>query len=325
MSRAVLHELLDSGLRYAPEYRGGLSNHLPMALGALHALGADDDRLRDFFDRYSQRLGSGAPSAGTLADWTAGLGRVEAFADLFTTFRSMLDQEGTAQVLRRVLPRLMCGVGAAAFHGLIRTAYGVAAQHDGETAAGLAYWACRHLPLDAPAVPAADQLCHPAAWLGALAGDLMGLSVEGELIFERMRVVAGAEAFARHAGRLAIDESTLAALADFAAQRYAATRNFTVLHLVTSCHAMRVLLPWLDRNAALRDYARAYAAGCIASGIDLRASLLPRPTPGWPQVVQRAVVSNDDHVIKLVHSCREEAQAHGDGARLHAAGLAVGG
>ena len=56
MSQAVLNELLDIGLRYAPEYQGALSNHLPMALGALHALGADGDRLHDFFDRYAPRL-----------------------------------------------------------------------------------------------------------------------------------------------------------------------------------------------------------------------------------------------------------------------------
>jgi hypothetical protein len=327
MSQAVLNELLDIGLRYAPEYRGGLSNHLPMALGALHALGADEDRLREFFDRYAPRLRLGAGGGRALADWSASLGRIDAFADLSVTFRTMLEDEGAAPVLRRVLPRLMPGVGAAAFHGLIRTAYGVAAAHAGETAAGLAYWACRHLPLDAPAVPGVDQR-DPATWVRAFAADLAGISVEGGLIFERMRVVAGTEAFARHAGRLIIDARTLSTLADFAAQRYVATRNFTVLHLVTSCHAMRVLLPWLaDPDAALQAYARAYAAGCIASGIDLQSSLLP-PTsaaPGWPQVVQHALASNDDHVIKLVHSCREDAQAYGDGARLQAAALAVGG
>ncbi len=325
LSRTVLNELLDVGQRYAPEYRGGLSNHLPMALGALHGLGADEDRLRNFFDRYALRLGLGARPGRALADWSDHLGHVDAFADLFDTFRTMLGDEGAAPVLRRVLPRLMPGVGAAAFHGLIRTAYGVAAGHAGETAAGMAYWACRYLPLEAPAAPAVDQR-DPAAWVQALAADLAGISVEGGLIFERMRVVAGSAAFARHAGRLVIDAGTLTALADFAAQRYAATRNFTVLHLVTSCHAMRMLLPWLDdRDAALRAYARAFAAGCIASGIALQSAPLPQPALGWPQVVQRAAASNDPHVIKLVYSCREDAQTYGDGARLHAAGLAVGG
>lgn len=324
MNSAVLNELLTTGQRYAPEYRGGLSTHLPMALGALQALGADDDRLRQAFDRFSAPLSLAPRSGRVLADWPQQLGRLDAHADLLATFGAQIASDGAAGVLQRALPRLMPGVGAAAFHGLIRTAYGVAAAHDGETAAGLAYWACRWLPLDAPPAPATER--DPAAWLAALAQDLADTRFEGGLIFERMRAVGRTEAFARHAGRLQVDENTLAALADLAAQRYAATRNFTVLHLVTSCHALRLLLPHLgDRDTALRHCARAYAAGCIASGIDLQSPPLPVPGLTWPQVVQRAIVSNDEHVIKLVHSCRDEAAVYGDGARLHAAGLVVGG
>lgn len=323
---AVLNELLDLGLRYAPEYRGGLSNHLPMVLVALHALGADEDRLRDCFDRYVPRLALGARAAAPLAHWRAGLGRVEAYPALFDRFAVLLDEQGAPDVLRAVLPTLMRGVGAAAFHGLIRTAYGVAAGHAGETAAGLAYWACRHLPLAAPDAPEASTGGEhdPARWIQALAHELAGTEIGGGLIFERMRAVARSEAFARHADRLAIDDRTLAALADFAAQRYTATRNFTVLHLVTGCHALRVLLPWLaDRDAALREHARAYAAGCIASGIALHGEPLPRPALDWPAVLQRARAAHDEHVVKLVHSCHADAQAYGDGARLHAAALAV--
>jgi hypothetical protein len=325
MSDAVLHELLTTGLRYAPEYRGGLSNHLPMALCALHALGAGEDRLRQFFERYTLRL-SLAPAPGRPpADWQERLGRLEAYPDLLAGFAARLRDEGVDTTLRAVLPVLMEGVGAAAFHGLIRTAYGVEADHAGEVAAGLAYWACRHLPLEAagPAVPAQRD---PAAWLAALAGELADVRIEGGLIFERMREVSRQGAFARHAPALVIDGATLPALADLAAQRYVATRNFTVLHLVTSCHALRLLLPWLpQRDAALRAYARAYAAGVVASGIALDTPALTMPPLAWPAIAERALASNDDHVIKLVHTCRAEAAVYGDGARQHAAALAVAG
>lgn len=323
MNDAVLHELLATGLRYAPEYRGGLSNHLPMALCALHALGAGEDRLREFFERYTLRLSLGPAPGRPPADWQERLGRFEAYPDLLAGFEARLRDEGVDTTLRAVLPVLMEGVGAAAFHGLIRTAYGVAARHAGEIAAGLAYWACRHLPLDAPAASRPPQR-DPAAWLSALAGELADVSIEGGLIFEQMRAVARQDAFARHAQALVIDDATLPALADLAAQRYAATRHFTVLHLVTSAHALRLLLPWLSQQeAAVRAYARAYAAGAIASGIALDAPALPMPPLEWPQIAEAACRSNDDHVIKLVHSCREEAAAYGEGARRHAAALAV--
>ena len=322
MSTAVLAELLTTAQRYAPEYRGGLSTHLPMALGALQALGADDDRLRQAFDRFAAPLGLAPRTGQVVADWTDHRGRPGAYADLLETFRRQIDAEGAGTVLRRVLPLLMPGVGAAAFHGLIRSAYGVAAQHDGETAAGLAYWACRWLPLEAPSQGVETD---PGAWVSAMADALAGTAFEGGLIFERMRAIGRTEAFARHAGRLIIDAGTLQALADLAAQRYAASRNFTVLHLVTSCHALRLLLPHVDdAEVAVRHYALAYAAGCVASGIDLKAPPLPTPGLTWAQVVQSAVASNDEHVIKLVHSCRDEAALYGDGARLHAAALVVG-
>ena len=323
--KSTLNELLDLGQRYGPEYRGGLSNHLPMALVALHALGADEGRLREFFHQYERRLVLSKPVGRIRDDWASCLGHVDTYSDLLETFGGMLREEGAEAVLRRTLPVLMTGVGAAAFHGLIRTAYGQAAGHDGETAAGLAYWACRYLPLGAESMADADQR-DPVAWIDTLARDLSSRAIpDGGLIFERMRTVASHEAFTRRAGRLLIDDLTLTTMANFAAQRYLATRNFTVLHLVTSCHAMRVLLPWVDdRQAALAAYARAYAAGCITSKIDLHSPPSPRPATGWLDVTRRAIASDDEHVVKLVHSCREEASIYGEGARLHAAGLAAG-
>jgi hypothetical protein len=323
MTQAVVNELLDLGLHHAPEYRGGLSNHMPMALGALAALGADEDGLRKFFDRYRPRLSLAATGGRPSTDWAQHLGHFDAYADLNASFRHMIAQQGLDSVMRQVLPRLMPGVGAAAFHGLIRTAYGVAAQHEGEIAAGLAYWACRWLRMNAAQMPAgaADD---PATWLLALADELKDVALEGGLIHERMRAVARTEAFARHAGRLSLQADTLQILADHAARCYAATRNFTVLHLVTGTHAMRELQPWQEvPESALQHFAHAYAAAAIASGADLRAPLLPRPALGWPQVVDAALASHDEHVIKLVHSCRDESRVYGDGARLLAAALAV--
>lgn len=327
MSDAVLHELLTTGLRYAPEYRGGLSNHLPMALVALQRLGAGEDRLRQFFERYALRLSLGPTGGVAPEDWQARLGKAAAYADLRAGFEQRLRADGADATLQAVLPVLMEGVGAAAFHGLIRTAYGAAVGHEGELAAALAYWASRHLPLPAPAAAAPVQ-AEPLRWLAALAAEVE-LRAGAGLIYEQMRAVARQPAFERHAQALVIDDGTLARLADFAAARYAASRNFTVLHLVTSAHAMRVLLPWLRqatlRAAALRAYVRAFAAGAVASGIALDAPPLPAPPLDWSAIAARARASNDDHVIKLVHSCREEAAVYGDGARRQAAALAAAG
>lgn len=329
MSEAVLRELLDTGRRYAPEYTGALSNHLPMALVALQRLGADDERLRVFFDDYARRLSLVAQAAAPDTDWRAALGRfgpARAFADLQAGFDAQLRSRGRAALLHEVLPVLMEGIGAAAFHGLIRTAYALDAGHDGELAAGLAYWTLRHLPLPAP--PAALPMqADPARWLDALNAEIV-VRIEGGLIFERMRTAARQAGFERHANALVVDAGTLQRLAELAARTYAATRDFTVLHLVTSAHALRLLLPQLPdeaaRAAALQAYARAYAAGVVASGAALDAAEPHDAGLSWTELEERARRSADDHVIKLVYSAREEARACGSDAHRRAAQRAVG-
>src|SRR6185436_4564744 len=67
-------------------------------------------------------------------------------------------------VLQATLPELAPGITGAAFHGLIRTAMGVTSRHEGEIAAGLAYWAAHWqrlgVALGAPSEgkPSADPL-----------------------------------------------------------------------------------------------------------------------------------------------------------------------
>lgn len=320
----VLNELLDAGLRYAPEYRGGLSNHLPMALGALQGLGASEARLRRFFDTYVGRLSPAPGGAAPAQPWTEQLGRPEAYSALQAAMREAIRRDGRDATLRQVLPALWPGVGGAAFHGLIRTAYAVAAGHDGETAAALAYWACRHLPLGAcEPVPPGSGLA-PRAWLGQLADASAGAPAGGGLIFERMRQAAARPAHAALACRLTIAPDTLRELSALAMDRYLASADFTVLHLVTSCHALRLLLPHADDpTAALRWYAQAYAAAFVASGVTLSPAPAPAEPPGWQAVTERAIASDNDHVIKLVYSCREEASCYDPDTALRVAHRAV--
>ena len=143
-----------------------------------------------------------------------------------------------------------------------------------------------------------------------------------------MALVAEQASFARVSADLHVDEGTLERLATLAARLYAASDNFTVQHLVTSAHAMRVLLPCLDADdvgAALGHYWLAYAAGYGASGLnDSDRSALPRgPLKPWPALVARAVASNDDHLIKLIDSCREQQRIYGGAVWREAASRAV--
>jgi hypothetical protein len=303
----VLTGLLDDGARFDCEYRGGLSNHLPMALVALQALGADDGQLRTFASDYERRL-EPAPNRATWPtgdDWTGRFGQREAYAPYLDLFSQWLAHEGAADLLAQVLPRLMSGVGAAAFHGLIRTAHALRATHAGELTAGLAYWACRHLPLGAlPSAPGRQS--DPEPLLRRLRA---GQSNAG-LIFERMRDAAANDAeLPAVVARLQVDEQTLPRLARLAARAYAHSGNFTALHLVTSAHALRLLLPFVDEPlVAVRWYWQAYACAVVAAGMTAQPQPALQP---WAQILPKALASDDEHVVKLVDSCREEEQAYG--------------
>jgi hypothetical protein len=319
---AAWHRLLDANLGLPPEYADQLTNHLPMALHALAELGADDARMQQFFERYTRRFAGrvAEPAAAPAEDWLALRGQAERFAPLRATFAAALARDGRDAVLRAVLPALLPGVAAAAFHGAIRSAHAVEAGHDGELAAALAYWAWRWQPL-APArrgtpVPF-DEWCERLVAAGETC------AFDGSLISLRMAHAAQSAPYRELAGRLAPAAELPERLLAFAAQRYADTGNFTVLHMVTGLRALRVLLPWVrDTDAALREVVPAFTAAYLSAGIRPTA-LPPVPVTDWPAIVEQAVASDDDHVIKLVHACHSAAQQKLPGPFLAAAARAL--
>ena len=119
-------------------------------------------------------------------------------------------------------------------------------------------------------------------------------------------------------------DGTLRELAAQALAIYLRTRNFTVLHLMTSAHALRLLMAWIDEPlVAARHYARAYAAGVAASGVKLDAPIIAVNVLPWLEVLRAGAASDDEHVIKLTYACHEEWRVTGDADYQRAANLAV--
>jgi Questin oxidase-like len=311
MSLSTLHALLERSLQRSPEYQRGLSNHAPMALHALSELGADDERLLAFFDRYAQRLEGRSADAEPLADWTAARGRIEAFDALRAGFGHLLHTQGIADTLRLVLPALWPGAAAAAFHGLIRSAHALQSGHLGELAAGLAYWAARWQAC--PEGQAGETLSW-AAWSERLEAAALRSRSAGGLITQRMQTVVQGRPYQELAAALPADAATLRDLADWAAALYARSGNFTVLHMVTACRAARVLLPHSgDPSAAWPGLVRAFVAAALASNVQRRAAL--PSLAHWDELRAAAIASDDEHVIKLVHACIDDSAAYGEGVR----------
>ena len=322
----VLTALLDRAQAFAPEYGGSLSTHLPMALVALNSLGADAARMEAFFTTISARLHAAPARAAACDDWLAVRGDRAAFASLRAYFLQSIADSGRDAVLRQALPSLLDGVGAVAFHGLISTASATVAGHDAELASGLAVWVSGHLPLTSfvAAQPSETSAVDVADWLAHMAAQGDAWRVDTGSITSQMRAFVRTPAFRDGADRLTVHDNTLRELAAMALTIYLRTKNFTVLHLITSAHALRLLMPWLDAPLiAVRHYARAYAAGVAASGVKVDAPVIAVNLLPWPEALRAGAASNDEHMIKLVYACHEEWKATGDADYRRAASLVV--
>lgn len=335
----TLHALLDESLAFGPEYGGQLANHLPMALASLYGMGATPAQMRRFFDHDAAQLVRLAPGArlapALLDDWTALRGRFDAFERLRAHFAAAIVHDGQGGCLDAVLPELLPGAAAVAFHGLIRTAHAVEAGHDGELAAALAYWASRWTVLPAPDAPEA-VFATPTQWLDALDDAARRLEPRwrprGRLVTDRMDEAGATRAYRMLAGAVDGFEGTVhervLALGEAAALRYAATRNFTVLHMATAARALRVLLRWI--TSVPRAVWHAVAAASLASTAGLAAPVQPPPLPegsgaedDWETVRRRACEQDDDHVVKLVHAMEDQRWQAPSAVWLAAARVAV--
>lgn len=332
MKSAVLKRLLDANERFDLANRGTV-NHLPMALYALSRLGASDRRLEDYFGWWEENRAlpkRPSPRAVSGESWRGEIGEADMFDALWTAFRQHAEAAGPDMPIREVYPAVADGVGAAAFHGLIRLAYGIEAAHCGEIGAGLATLCSRHAPLGVSLDAAPETPSVEAAFV-RISEALSGRRFTGQGIIGRMQAAAADLHFVASLSCPALPpDALLAELAGIAIRLYWQTADFTMLHLVTTSHAARVLFgryPQLLTPQAADALWLAACAAYASVGAPLPQSpVVPSDVADWPEVGAGAVASNDDHVIKMTYTCRSEEAHYRDpiyraaAARLVAAG-----
>lgn len=311
MSKDQLNALLHEGRLYGAEYQQGLSNHFPMALIALRGLGASDQRLVQFAEQYTLRLTAMPPPQMRISrkSWRDHLGLHRHNAEYVEFFGQEQHRLGTPELLNHYLPKLLPGIGGAAFHPLIRLGYALDLPSENEVVEALAAWAVAYLDLG-NADPGEARGLQQALRDLRESEELRSCRLEGHLISDRMAQVAELPAFAGFGAWS--PELDLPQLREVALQIYAGSNDdFTALHLVTATHALRLVL----QNVAqleLHHFWRAMGTAYVALGMP---PLMDSPTPlgrEWDEIVGAAQNAPDDHVIKLVYTCRSEAEAYAD-------------
>lgn len=318
MISETCRSLISDSRRFSTTYGAGFFNHLPMALLALERLGGDDARLREFAAFYEKRLRLQAPGDALADDdWREGLGQRRYESALAATFDEDVRTRGATALLRDVVPHLTGGLASEAFHGAIRVAYAVDSGDDVDIAGALASWVTGFREF--AGAPAEKRFDSAAGAFAAIAfDDRFAKIVEGASIDGRLSKVNALPAFDRY--RSGIANVALPDLAMIAARIFISTGDFVALHLVTACHAVRVLQPFL-LPSALDVLANAMLAAYVAIGRPPLAAAIIDDGTG---LASRAAKSDDDHDLKLVYCCLQEEEHYKSGLHRTAAAVRLG-
>ncbi|MFZ6707750.1 questin oxidase family protein [Undibacterium sp. TC9W] len=318
-SNVILKDLLDKNREFALNGKG-TTNHCPMALCAFAGMGASDRRLQEFFAHWrdTYALPALAPAVAIrYEDFQAYLGKRDNFADLQFCFATRIAERGKGEVIRDVLARVPFAPATTAFHALIRLAYGLQAEHDGEISAGLAALVAANfdISIDINAQPPASSV---TSGFYQLSQGMRGKTYPGRMIAEKMRAVVNDEQFLQNLPGMPVTENLLDELALWAISAYGQTRDFTILHIVTGVNAARQVLPYFDQKTLFSSLQDLWVALCAAyvsvsapmlvsdSVFESRMRAKHRQLCSWSDLFDRAIESNDDHVIKLTYTCALE-------------------
>jgi hypothetical protein len=294
--------LLANSRRFSASYANGMANHLAMALVALNRLGASDDRLREFASFYQRHLRLKPALETTLA----------------SKFTAELQAKGRDTLLRDELSRLTPGLASEAFHGLIRTAYAVDSGDDVDLPDALTSWVIGYAELGLRDEKRWESAID--AFVAMNRDDRFPKELPGRSITGRIAKIIAIPAFDDY--RFGIRNLELRDLAKIAALLFLATGDFTVLHLVTACHATRVLKPYLAVGAVDHLAVAMLAAYASIGRPDFDVAIQPsHDLPDWGTLTSRVIPSNDEHDLKLVYSCQQEEAQYGWGLHQTAASV----
>jgi len=322
---AKFDEALASMTSAGPDLRNGLTNHAPMAIEALCAMGRDD-AVMAWLDRDRGGMQPGPASRQRIDqnNWREALGQFERVADWRAFFANELQEAPWREVLARWVAHCASAVCASAMHGVLRVGHVTRALAVAETPAriaelgdGLAYWAATYqtLPTDfsvqTMAMPPREAI-RKVSIVPPEQRRFTGTIVASLERLDEFPAFASSISLADLHG----DPSTvLSSLTETFACVYLANAGdvlstIVFIHGVTGVVALRSLAPYL-REQTVHDALRyAWQAGC-----GLYAAFGHRPAPeqeieppreSRETLIDMAVANGDEHAIKFTEACLRE-------------------
>jgi hypothetical protein len=178
----------------------------------------------------------------------------------------------------------------------------------------LGYWAATYLPVPDASPSGTDA--GPIDLLNTLldTASLRAIRPESKSIAERISEVYSHEDFrdllrpVRFDAQRPLQEISLAV-----AEAFVENHHFTMLHGVTGCHALRMVLPYCDNlPKVISEYWYAICATYL-SVVNLCADMrcpLPENDVVWPRIQEQAIATGIEHTIKLTYACLKETEEY---------------
>ncbi|MCA9419181.1 MAG: questin oxidase family protein, partial [Candidatus Omnitrophica bacterium] len=234
-------------------------------------------------------------------NWVQHVGELKAASAYCRFFESEVERMGSEETLRTYLPRLMLGVAAHAFHPLLRIGYGIDLGDEKEVAFGLGYWAATYLP--SPDIPLDGESIDPSESLKIFSNipSLRELKPSSQSIAKRIDQLYSHEDFRNALRPIRFGlEHPLEEISSLICDAFVEYHHFAMLHGVTSCHALRNVLPYCtEKRKALNEYWCAVCATYL-SVVNLSGDMsrpLPEGELDWQAIRKRSIETEIEHTI----------------------------
>jgi hypothetical protein len=327
---------------YGPDLRNGLTNHAPMAVEALAALGRAE-AVMPWLERYKKGMlpRPVARSPISAKDWRAALGKEQRVADWNAFFENELKDAPWREVLACWTDRLSPGFCASAMHGIIRVGHAVRSLNEAETpvrirelADGLGYWAAAYqtLPIaqngtgtfrareaigKIPLVPVARR-----KFSGTIVSSLEALDE-----FPDFASVIGLLDVKLDPSQIISDMSETFARV-YLTNAHDVLSTIVFIHSVTGVVALRSIFPYLLETTTPVLLQYAWQGSCAlysAFGQSApRVGEIEPPRESRDTLIDIAVANGDEHVIKFTEACLREYDFNPSPAYLAAARHSIG-
>ena len=315
-------KLLKQNRNYKIEYGAKLANHLSMALISLYKMGASIEQMDNFYNQYTEKLvpfnrdKKNISESFSQEDLVLSLGGSDKFSTHLSFFENEIEQKGISETLRIYIPILLPGLCASAFHALIRLAYGVEMEDKDEIAFALAFWSSEFQPLGKLSETVDKSLLE-------ILTDMIPIARSHEfkkgLIVDHMVEIAELESYKK--AIFQPKNIKLKDIADLAINAFLGTSSFTILHGVTACHAMRIILPFIEnKNIAIRYYWQGFLTAYLSTGaVEILDKKNINKYNSFSEIKELICSEISDHDVKMVYTCFSEYKEYGSKEYLDAA------